>query len=145
MNLDRGQNPVRNSWAIVTPPSSVYSQGNRLNAIDRSDNNVPEESDQKYSSQSQMHAKSTSSPLATINQSEMTTEKFDPEKFQPEFQGGFKPIYPPGTTTTTTTAPKTIETKSIDAKSTKPETEDSIESLISDFLSGEDPENTTSN
>lgn len=147
VNLDRAQNPVRNSWAIVTPPpSSGYYQGNRLNAIDRSDNNVSEEPtklEQKQESAVTNHPKSSPSSSAIVDHSEHTTEPFDPDKFQPEFQGGFKPIYPPGATT-----PKTqIESKSNETKQSTnvDEEEDSIESLISDFLSGGEPESTTSN
>lgn len=140
VNIDRPQNPARNSWAIVTPPSAVYSNGNRLNAIDRSDNNVSDEpSTSVEQNRPETNQMSNSTPSTVVVHSVETTQSFDPDKFQPDFQGGFKPIYPPSTT------PKATETKLIDAKSTNLDAEDSIESLISDFLSGEDPESTTSN
>lgn len=93
--------------------------------------------------------KSNLTPSSVVGFDQSTTtsaaaaEPFDPAKFQPEFQGGFKPIYPTGGTT-----PKTAveTTKAIDAKSTSSDddaAEDSIESLISDFLNGDDPESST--
>lgn len=85
------------------------------------------------------NSKTAATPSSIASTSEHTTEAFDPNKFQPEFLGGFKPIYPPETTATS------VDTKPIEAKTTKLDEEDSIESLFSDFLSGDEPENTTSN
>lgn len=122
--------PPRNSWAVVTPPSSSSSAGQYdLNKIDRSDSQVIEHRDnitQQKESDNEDDDDSTDMDLSTA------TEKFSMNKFQPDFQSGFKPIIPP----------VLKPTEDVEAKSTK-HADDSIEALVYDD-DGEDKENTTS-
>lgn len=139
VNLDKTQNSIRNSWAIVTPPPAEYeSRDNHHSQIDRSDTDVD---DSKRTSQDEK-------PLTVTNQKSSTTEPstdttsvtapFDPDKFQPEFQGGFKPIYPTENSLKNTEAEKTVASKSSTLK-------ESIESLVYDYLGDDQPNTTTSN
>lgn len=65
-------------WAIATPePIPQFNPHYDNNQIDRSDTNVLETETESLQTQ----------PI------EMTTKKFDPNNFQPEFLTGFQPIY----------------------------------------------------
>lgn len=82
VNLDKAPDS-KNSWAVVTPANKLDT-----NKIDRSDShNIMEPNDKAAKAE-----QSTSSSDENVD--EMITEKFSMDKFQPEFQGGFKPIYP---------------------------------------------------
>lgn len=79
-SISIGGNQVTNSyegWAVVTPQTSAQNSLNK-NQINRSDEKI--EQTQK---ESEFHEKL-----------EITTKKFNLDSFQPEFEGGFKPIFP---------------------------------------------------
>lgn len=124
--------PPRNSWAVVTPSSSTSSAGQYdLNKIDRSDSQAMEHRDnaaQQKDSDNEDDDDSTDMDHTTA------TEKFSMNKFQPDFQSGFKPIIPP---------PILKSTENLEAKSSSKHADDSIEALVYDD-DGEDKESTTS-
>lgn len=113
VNLENTQS-THNGWSVVTPSTPVLESRN---------DNVAEQSESKSNKISTsltiQAANETSSETASaINAAtvESTTHKFDISNFQPELQGGFRPIY------------KTIEMPTV-----KPEKSDSsIEALVYD-------------
>lgn len=66
---------VFEGWAIATPPPPPFQAHYDNNKIDRSDTNVAE-----------------TVSLAPTPLLEVTTKKFDPNSFKPEFLSGFQPI-----------------------------------------------------
>lgn len=79
-SISIGGNQVTNSyegWAVVTPQTAAHNAINK-NQINRSDEKI--ESTQKESK--------------ILEKLETTTKKFNLDSFQPEFEGGFKPIFP---------------------------------------------------
>lgn len=105
VNLENTQS-THNGWAVVTPSATTTnsarsdSQNESIN-IKISSSLVNQRSDKVDISASNVEAIDSS------------TRKFDLENFQPELQGGFKPIY-----------------KTADSTAMSPEKEDSGESLI---------------
>lgn len=113
VNLDKHPETIRNNWAVVTPPShqpesseaSVSADTSqsakqttsttKAAGIDRSDSNVEAQStttsDSAGSASEQQSVKSANA-AATVDSK--AKEHFS--QFQPELQGGFRPIYPPG-------------------------------------------------
>lgn len=120
VNLDKHPETVRNNWAVVTPPShqsesseaSASSETNKsaktpasqttsttkVAGIDRSDSNVEAQmtttSDSDGSASEQQSGKSETTPNVAAVADSKVKEHFS--QFQPELQGGFRPIYPPG-------------------------------------------------
>lgn len=120
--------PPRNSWAVVTPSSSSSPASQHdLNKIDRSDSQPMEHRDNAEQQTDSDEDDSTDTEHSTA------TEKFSMNKFQPDFQSGFKPIIPP----------VLKSTEDLEAKSSAKHVDDSIEALVYDD-DGEDKESTTS-
>lgn len=84
---------VFEGWAIATPPPPPFQAHYDNNNIDRSDNDVTE-TVTKVAVQAPVQA-----PLV-----EVTTKKFDPNSFKPEFLSGFQPIL----STQTVKAPQSV-------------------------------------
>ncbi|XP_061390702.1 proteoglycan 4 [Musca vetustissima] len=82
VSLDSVTSTPSNGWNILqsTTKEPLYSKNN----IDRSDVNSGDSNNNKEGGQEDEAAEST------------TLKSFEMDKFQPELQGGFKPIYPPG-------------------------------------------------
>lgn len=102
----------RNGWAVLTPPTQNTAKNKE--SINRSDTNV-ENNDEK----SNGHEESED----MMDDVDVNTESFNSESFQPDFQSGFKPIYPADMKEDASVTPKT-------AKSAKEV--DSIEALVYD-------------
>lgn len=114
VNLDKHPETIRNNWAVVTPPSqqsadaaaseetnksttksaaattSTTSTMTKAAGIDRSDSNIA-----ASTTKANDRDGSTSGESATAS-SPVADSKEHFSQFQPEFQGGFRPIYPPG-------------------------------------------------
>lgn len=122
--------PPRNSWAVVTPPSSSSSVSQYdLNKIDRSDSQAMEHRDNATQNKDDDEDDDDSTDMDHFT----ATEKFSMNKFQPDFQSGFKPIIPP----------VLKSTEDVEAKSSSKHADDSIEALVYDD-DGDDKESTTS-
>lgn len=112
VNLENTQS-THDGWSVVTPSTPVLKSRN---------DNVAEQSESKSNKISTsltiQDSDETSSEMIVASSAaiESTTRKFDISNFQPELQGGFRPIY------------KTIEMPTV-----KPENSDtSIEALVYD-------------
>lgn len=113
INLENTQS-THNGWSVVTPSSPVLESRN---------DNVAEQSDAKSNKistsltiQGSDEISAETSAATTTTAVESTTRKFDISNFQPELQGGFRPIY-----------------KTIGMPTVKPEKSDSsIEALVYD-------------
>lgn len=112
VNLENTQS-THNGWSVITPSTPVLESrnDNLAEPIDAKSN--------KISTSLTIHdadESSSETTAATNAVAESTTRKFDISNFQPELQGGFRPIY------------KTIEMPTV-----KPEKSDSsIEALVYD-------------
>lgn len=129
----------RNGWAVVTPAvgsGGSTSSGAAIAAalsskemINRSDMHMVDAANQSHSG--------TITNSSEIVNEEHTEHNFDMNSFQPDFQGGFKPIYPLGG------GMKTNRLVEIAPKSAKLSHEDdSIEALV--YEDSDNSESTTS-
>lgn len=127
VNLGNSLPDKRNSWAVVTP-STVSIASASAAALT---------SQKAMINRADMHTDDTLSHSANSSDSnEENTEQFDMHSFRPDFQSGFKPIYPP-------TEMKSGRPVDIAPKSAKqPKDDESIEALI--YEDSDNSESTTS-
>lgn len=125
----------RNGWAVVTPSAGGTSSPLSLAAALTSSKNMINRSDMHMSdTKNQSHSGAITNSSDISNEDH--TENFNMNSFQPDFQGGFKPIYPPGSM-------KTNRPIDIAPKSAKlPHEDDSIEALV--YEDSDNSESTTS-
>lgn len=120
VNLENTQS-THNGWSVVTPSASPMLESRNDNVDAAGENTEAKSSSNKISTSltiqgSEETGSETTAADATNAPVESTTRKFDISNFQPELQGGFRPIY------------KTIEMPTV-----KPEKSDSsIEALVYD-------------
>lgn len=111
----------RNGWAVLSP---AQNSAKNKEIDNRSDTHV-ESNDEKLKDDDE----------GMIDGMEVNTESFNSESFQPDFQSGFKPIYPADMKESSSVAPKANKV----AKEV-----DSIEALVYDD-EDEDKEETSTN
>lgn len=161
VNLDKHPETIRNQWAVVTPPAETdattaakAAANKKAAGIDRSDSHdVADEEDENADdvvAKREMNAKKSennqtkSTDAVRLDKTETVEpkivaadkEKFNQAGFQPELQGGFRPIYPPGMKATSDLddeEPKIekVQPKSVDHHGTEDE---SIAALVYDGL-----------
>lgn len=109
INLENTQS-TNNGWAVVTPAAALPIHPDSIESQNESKNSKISTS---LINQSANETSKETSESETV--AETVTNKFNVENFQPELQGGFKPIY------------KNIETPAI-----KQDRSDNIDALIYD-------------
>lgn len=119
-SVSLGNSPDHHGWAVLSPTQNS-AKNKEIN--NRSDTNV-ENSDQKSDIEDE----------DMMEDIDVNTESFNSESFQPEFQSGFKPIYPADMKENPTVTPKVTKV----AKEV-----DSIEALVYD--DEDDKEETSTN
>lgn len=131
VNLGNSIPDKRNGWAVVTPTSSSAVAAPLLSSkemINRSDKHMVD-------MRNQSHGTITNSSEIS---NEENTEHFNMNSFQPDFQGGFKPIYPAAGKMKTNRPVNDIAPKSAKL----PKDDDSLDALVYEDL--DNSESTTS-
>lgn len=111
---------IKNSWAVVTPAQSKTKQDKISDRSDRETERTP----------AMLHHIVESDQTEESNTDELVTEQFSMDKFQPDFQSGFKPIYPPTEDLKLVPGPAAVDVQPKFAKHANED--DSIEALVYD-------------